>query len=170
MLNSKQLDARSILRCLLKQCLQYTGNNILQEVAQFFEERQLDGRTLTLTETRNLMESCINSADSATLIIDALDECEVEDRAILLSDLKHVREHVTRPFRILVSSRSKPDIEAVMESVEETSRISMNSHEDIQRYANDRVELSLARKILTPALEPYKNEIIEKIVAKAAGM
>lgn len=163
-------EVGNILRCLLTQFLRSNGKKCLPIASELFQERQLDGRQLTITEVIDLVINCTEQAISATIIIDGLDECPLSVRSTLLFDLKNIQSKAFCPLRILISSRNKPDIEAGIASLNEPMTIEIHSNRDLQYYIKTRVEENFVRHIFHPELHSHKSELIQKIEAKADGM
>ena len=76
------------------------------------------------------------SASPLTLIIDAIDECNVTERHILLSTIEHSIPHARNVVQVLLSSREEVDIATRFQlglNVEVTPKRNLN---DIERFVD----------------------------------
>lgn len=111
----------------------------------------------------------MNIFPQTTIIIDALDECDPNDRWMLLDlleDIIRVPESLTKVF---VSSRDDLDIKLLLQNVPNLFIQAKDNGVDIKRYI-DR-EITRRKKFLDSiSSDGLKDEICSELLSKANGM
>ncbi|KAI5836799.1 hypothetical protein DFP73DRAFT_345177 [Morchella snyderi] len=105
-------DAESILRTLIKQLCINKGRKVPRLVDQLYQMREDEGdanRPLNPEEGTKLIIALSEKYQSTTIIIDALDECDVGTRKSILSSLHKIVLKATR-LNVMVISRYDVDI------------------------------------------------------------
>ena len=143
-------------------------------VAAKYTERQskhfADG-PLRLDECVDLIVKLTEQYTSTTIIIDALDECEVTTRHSLLAALSSIMQHGSST-KIFVSSRDDKDITLKLQELPNLYIKASNNAKDIYRYVHFKVEQAVADGRLLDGNVSAKTvrQIIRTLTDKAQGM
>jgi hypothetical protein len=168
-----------ILRSILKQLSFIRSQGVIFEpVRAFYQQRELEeievGCTpseLTLDETTDLILDLLRN-NPATIVIDALDECDPLRRNDLLYALDRIIQESSSLVRVLVSSRDDNDIVVHLEQSPNIYIAAHNNFEDIKAFALKELTASiLRRKILSGNVSPrLRDLILAALLEGAQGM
>jgi hypothetical protein len=78
-----------------------------------YEEQEVQGfaaERLTMDESQSLIIDLLALHPVATIIVDALDECDIGTRGEILDVLTDILQHLTTLVKLFVSSRDDQDI------------------------------------------------------------
>ncbi len=108
----------------------------------------------------------------ATIVIDALDECDPVQRQDLLLGLRRLTREAASVVKIFVSSRDDTDIVTRMATSSEVYIKAEDNTKDIERFAEWQVEKAIAEfRILNGEVSAgLEKEIIDTLKSKAGGM
>ncbi|KAI9670483.1 MAG: hypothetical protein M1817_004350 [Caeruleum heppii] len=148
-------DSDEILRCILKQLsCSDTGVAVRQPVAIAYKKKKQEAerracpiRKLTYTETLESITTVLNG-NPATIIIDALDECDPKRRHKLLQALVRILKESISVVKVFVASRDDGDIECRLAASPNISIRATDNHEDILRYILTEVDKAITDKAL----------------------
>jgi hypothetical protein len=154
----------NLLASLLRQLAQ-SRSSISNEVKNLYKRHISKNSRPTLDEVSTGLHSEIGRYTRVNILVDALDECTVEDgtRRALLSKL-HVLQSI-KTVSLMVTSRSIPTIQRYFQSALQLEIRASN--EDVQRYLEgqmDRLACCVTRKAA------LQDEIISKIINTVDGM
>jgi hypothetical protein len=168
-----------IMRSILKQLSCATLQQPIREplagtYKQRKEEADNDGcepTKLTLTECVELILALLETIP-ATIIIDALDECDPARRHELLLALDRIREESTSLVKVFVSSRDDQDIVCQLNHSPDVFIHATNNCEDIENFVRFQVNQSIKDKTLLRGnvTEELKNRITSSLIEGAQGM
>ena len=168
-------NPEDILRSIVRQLSMSGPQARLSEfVAAKYTERQCkhfaDG-PLRLDECVNLINKLTEQYTSTTIIIDALDECDVTTRHDLLAALSSITQHGS-PTKIFVSSRDDKDITLKLQELPNLYIKASNNAKDIDRYVRFKVEQAVAdRRLLDGNVSSETvHQISRTLTDKAQGM
>ncbi|KAF2682392.1 hypothetical protein K458DRAFT_390882 [Lentithecium fluviatile CBS 122367] len=107
-------DPQAILASLARQlsCLE-PGKPLIRPAVNLFKEKEEEGfasGSLQMDESLNLVLQLIAQYPLATIVIDAMDECNPQKRHELLKALEHILRNSSSLVKIFVSSRNDQDI------------------------------------------------------------
>ena len=164
-----------ILRSIVRQ-LSLSGPHarFSKVVAAKYTERErkhfADG-PLRLDECVDLIIKLTGQYTSTTIIIDALDECDVSTRHSLLAALSSIMQHGSST-KIFVSSRDDKDITLQLTDLPNLYIKASNNAKDIHRYVHSKVEQAVADKRLLNGNVSVATvqHISETLTNKAQGM
>lgn len=123
------------------------------------------GRPLQLEDIEQALQFVCADFDHTFLIIDALDECDKEERKILLRTLSGLQKKST--VRLFLTSRPQLDDE-IRRAFGETSRFEIGAAEsDLAAYLSMKIDDSDNVDVID---EDFKAEIIAKVVQGARQM
>jgi hypothetical protein len=167
------------LRSILKQ-LSFSGSNlpIREPVAETYKNRKKEAEddgtaieALTIEESLRLILALLES-DPATIIIDALDECDPYQRHKLLDALDRIIQESASLVKIFVSSRDDNDIVCLLTLSPNVVICAVDNGEDIKRFIDSEVDQSIRHKrlLIGKVSEELKNQIKTTLTRGAQGM
>lgn len=139
---------------------------------QELQEEEFGPRRLTLIETKALILKLLEN-DSATIVIDALDECIPERRYELLNAIDELMEKSTKQIKIVVSSRGNhSDISGRFSKPLNFSIDAGNNNNDIERFVRLEVQRSIQESRLLNGTVSLKlrDNLIKTLTDGAQGM
>ncbi|GLA39989.1 hypothetical protein AnigIFM63309_007593 [Aspergillus niger] len=145
-------DAREILRSLLKQVSLIEGEKTIRlPSVEAYQERRAEAShtgerpaPLTVEECTELMCE-IGRATPLTIVIDALDECNSQQRGIIIHALEEIRRQCRDVVKIFVSSRHEADIAAHFNEGEVSEVTASANEKDLNRFIGIQVESFVQR-------------------------
>ncbi len=171
----ERANPEGILRSIVRQLSRPGPNARVSEfVATKYIERErnhfADG-PLRLDECVDLIVKLTNQYTSTTIIIDALDECDVTMRHGLLAGLSNIMQHGLST-KIFVSSRDDKDITLQLQNLPNLYIKATNNSKDIDRYVHFKVEQAVAnRRLLDGNVSARTVQYIsDTLTGKAQGM
>ncbi|RPB14650.1 hypothetical protein P167DRAFT_604081 [Morchella conica CCBAS932] len=169
-------DPTEIMRSILRQ-LSFKGpKNSLQKPVVAEYEKSTAGKILDdglgIEKCVSLIVTLIDSNLHTTIIIDALDECDIESRHELFDGLKEILDNTSSLVKIFISSRNSDDIKLQFESAPNIYIEETDNAMDIKRYINEELGGCIAgRRLLRGKVDgSLKGLIISKLLEKAHGM
>ena len=172
-------DPIEVLRSILRQLCSSKANlpirlPIVKEFKLRKEAADEDGSDpsrLNIMECVNLILAVLEK-DPATIIIDALDECDSVRRNELLEALDEIIQKSPSLVQVFVSSRDSGDIVTRLTHSPNIYISIDDNKDDIKRFIDDKVSLSIKRKNLLNGRVPVslKNQIILSLEKGAQGM
>ena len=125
-------------------------------------------------ELRNIFLESIQQLGCVYFVVDALDECTLDDRKNLCKFFLSITESSTsqKTVKLFVTSRKEPDIEqAFQQQVIPTIEIeAAKVNNDIEVYVKAQIELRLQNGCLSIRNIALKDEILSALTTKAGGM
>jgi len=128
---------------------------------------------LDLDGSRDLALKLVDQYPVTTIIIDALDECDLQARGILLDFIKNTLKNSSSLVKFFVSSRRENDIVMQLKYFPKIDISSTKNQDDIETF----VEFETKKLVSSGALlgtsqsrQELQNKIIEKVSQDAAGM
>jgi hypothetical protein len=169
-----------ILRSILKQLsCSKTDLPIREPIATRYqelkEEAENDGceepAKLTATDCEELILSLLD-INPATIIIDALDECDPAGWCELLLAFDRIIQNSTSVIKLFVSSRDNHDIVCRLKNSPNIFIRASDNGDDINRFIHSRVDQSITEERLLSGnvSEKLRSEIITTLTNKAQGM
>ena len=141
-----------ILRSLVRQlACSASRENILEPVRELYKSREQNGFAagpLTLEESSALIIQLSQDRPLTTIVIDALDECDLSSRGDLLDALSRILQKSCGLVKILVSSRADADIVCHFSDCLNLQIGASQNQEDIEFYVDLEVERLIERKKL----------------------
>lgn len=171
----ERANPEGILRSIVRQ-LSMSGPHaqLSKLVAAKYTERECnyfaDG-PLRLDECVDLIIKLTEEYTSTTIIIDALDECDVSTRQSLLAALSSIIHHGSST-KIFVSSRDDKDITLQLSGLPNLYIKASNNAKDIDQYVHFKVEQAVAdRRLLDGNVSAETVQLIsDTLTGKAQGM
>ena len=163
---------------LLSIARQLSGSDITKPICGATAQRYaglrkkgLDGRKLSRQETVALILELLENSP-ATLVIDALDECDPSRRHELFSSLDRIIQNSANVVKILVSSRDDGDILCRLERSPNVYISAKYNADDICRFIQYEVSSAIQNKRLLhgEVADHVRCQIIRTLEANAQGM
>ena len=152
------------------------GHPLLPPAVAVYKERETEGfasGSLSLDEGRTLIIELAEHYPLTTIVIDALDECDPENRADLLETLDLILEESASLVKIFVSSRDDHDLVLHLQDYPNLELSSDKNNDDISSFVTAETQSFIKRKKLLALSNNKKKlttEIIEQVTEKADGM
>ena len=142
----------TILRSLVRQLACSTSDGpILEPVRELYKSREQNGFAagpLTLEESSGLIIQLSQDRPLTTIVIDALDECDLSSRGDLLDALSRILQDSCGLVKILISSRADADIFCHFSECLSLRIEASQNQDDIEHYIDFEVEDLIKRKKL----------------------
>lgn len=157
---------------------QLSGTDVTQPLCEATIQRYaqsrktgLDSRSLSLEETVGLIIDLLSDTP-ATIVIDAVDECDPTRRHQIFDGLDDIIQNSANVVKILVSSRDDGDIICRLETSPNLYISAKYNAEDIGRFIRHEVLSAITKKrLLSGRVSDYlRNLIIDTLEAGAQGM
>jgi len=175
----ERASPEEILRCILLQLSSMTAKLPIKEpVHKAYnnkvgesEESGQQPEHLTLEEATDILLEILQESP-ATIIIDALDECDPGERHNLLSALDTIITESASLVRVFVSSRDDGDIVCQLTASPNVFIRASDNSADVKRYVHTEVDAAIKKKrIIRGNVSPeMKQMIINTLVEGAQGM
>jgi hypothetical protein len=141
-----------------------------------YEEQEVEGfaaERLTMDESQSLIIDLLALHPVATIIIDALDECEPETRADILDVFTDILQNASTLVKLYVSSRDDQDIVYQLKDYPNLELSSDKSSADIVHFVRSETDRLIGRKMLlrsTSNRTEMRSAIIANVSEDANGM
>ncbi|MCJ1395393.1 hypothetical protein MMC18_008277 [Xylographa bjoerkii] len=146
-------DPDEILRNILKQLYCSTSDQSYREpVMKAYEERRLAAKKDCATPAKLILAEAVeliiemSQHEAATIVIDALDECDPYRRHELLQALDEIIQRSAKSIKIVASSRDDVDITCRLKHSPNVIIHATNNQNDIERFVNQELRLAIERK------------------------
>lgn len=154
-------------------CLK-VGFALRKQVVNMYNARKSSGfssNSLAFQESLDLIISLADTYTQTSIVIDALDECDPQERRKFLDSLRTIIK-TSRLVKIFVSSRDDSDIVRRLDGVPNLWIEVRDNEDDIQRFVQKEVTRCIESKDLLngKVTEELKGEIIMSLANKAQGM
>lgn len=171
---SQRQDPAAIMRSIVKQMsLVWPGAGLPKPVVEAYNERAKSGLAaghLVFQECVDLLILLLELYPRTTIIIDGLDESDPIERWRLLDALTAIMHTSTNSVKIFISSRDDTDIRLKLEGVPNLYIDAQDNMEDIERFIQREVRVTVGRRRLWRLPEALRSRIISVILGKANGM
>ena len=175
----ERADPDEIMRSILKQLsCSNSALPVRDPVAKAYKERKEEadetGCEPAKLSTAECVDLVVNLLESnpATIIIDALDECDPAQRHELLTGLDNIIQQSASLVKVFVSSRDDNDIVCRLNHSPNLFIRASDNSEDIERFVRSEVAKGIKDKRLLSGQvsERLKSRIIATLVDRAQGM
>lgn len=166
-----------ILRCILEQLSSSDVSEPIREpVVRKYKEKKMEAKgrnpeKLMLDETVDVILALLET-NPATIVIDALDECDPHQRGELLDALSTIIRDSASLVKVFVSSRDDGDIVCQLADLPNVFIQASDNKADIERFVRTQVAEAIQKKRLIRGnvSEQLKGQIIETLIDGAQGM
>lgn len=167
-----------IMRSVLEQVASNTAELPIREpVVTAYKLKKKENRGLPPKEPLNLEEATdlllsIFKENPATIVLDALDEVDPDERWQLLESLDKIITESDSLVRIFVSSRNDGDLVCHLENSPNIFIQASHNSLDIQRYVHEQVAKAIRQKRIRRGnvSSELKEQIVNTLIDGAQGM
>jgi hypothetical protein len=143
-------ESGQIVRCLLRQSLELPGTSFqLNALRERYKKRQTAG-SISLNEAKDLLLQSIETRSTTYILVDALDECDTDNRRKLIECLREVLEASSTIVKVFFASRENPDIYKKLSQYPEVQLNAMQNQMDIDTYVEAKVQEGFDNDLLLP--------------------
>lgn len=138
------------MRTLIHQLL-CTSPYLFEMVDMIYEENRISGFShgvLDFADSKELLAAIIPKFKMTFIIIDALDECDVNNRADILEAFKRLSSLQDGIVKIFVSSRYSDDIALALDDHVKLLIKTQDNNGDISRFVEKEIDLVIRTKKL----------------------
>ncbi|EPS43367.1 hypothetical protein H072_2627 [Dactylellina haptotyla CBS 200.50] len=165
--SNKTIDIRNFTRNLLKQ-LAFHSPQIPQGLVELFESYYASGKTeLENQRIEDLLIETISKFKTTYIVVDALDECDPEQRFYVLQIFQKLASAGAKVF-----ATSRPHPEDINEALNEARKIELSADaDDIKKYIN--AEIARHQRSAPRARQIHselRSHIVESLTRKSNGM
>lgn len=176
----QRVNAQSILGCIARQLSSPSSDRPLATptYALYKEMHSADGsiRSPNLIECRDLIIELTEAYSQATIVIDALDECDIEERGELVKALEYITDESTSLVKVFVTSREEGDLRLFLQTHSGIQVTWLENGSDIEKFVNFETDRLVAKNQLLAFIrmkstkEELKALIKDDTINKANGM
>ncbi|KAL4969617.1 ankyrin repeat domain-containing protein [Aspergillus stella-maris] len=174
--SSDRQDPKIILRSFVHQLsVRLQHDQFPKLLRETFRKRHSSGmgdEGLDYPECLEILNALLASDSSTTIVIDAIDECNMEDRNALLASLQQLLDLPGILLRIFISSRADPDITVRLNQWPSVAIEEALTRQDMERFVQREVTQAIERKLLLygNVSSDLEAKIIGALLAKSGGM
>lgn len=160
------------MQALVKQLSVFQSGLPNSIVREYDRNVELGLGTLGFQESKDFVLSFVGLYPQTTIIIDALDESDPDQRPELLRALKSILQSSTTLVKIFISSRDDLDIKLELEHVPNLYIKALDNSGDIDRFVRREVVKCIAENysLRNNVTDEFKEQIISTIQEKSNGM
>jgi ankyrin repeat protein len=171
-------NSNEVLRSLLKQLSIDSQGNLKDPIVRAFRERDKEAEAcgeqatpLNISDAKSLIMELLER-EPATIIIDALDECDANTRHKLLSTLHDIVKSSSNVVKILVSSRDDRDLCNTLSGYTSIHIHADDNGPDIENYVDHSLSVALksGRLLNGEMSDRSRQEVSNTLKTKAQGM
>lgn len=171
-LEQDRRSALSVLRSYVRQLAtpKHLGSRIHPRLKELHSDSRKYGEDWTMKQCEEYFVALLNFYPRTTLLLDALDECGVEDRTSLLNLFHSLETRVGKPVKIFIASRPEGDIRERLLLMRNIEINETNNSEDIMKYITEGFELHAPWTRLLNRNAALKQRLIDALIEKSHGM
>ncbi|KAJ6102335.1 Galactose oxidase/kelch beta-propeller [Penicillium sp. IBT 16267x] len=176
----QRANAQQVMACIIRQLsAQYAEKSLPTPTLSLYKKMNLtDGsrRGPDLEECQTLAVQLTEVFARVTIVVDALDECDIEERGELVDALEYISNESTSLVKIFLTSREEGDLRIRLNMHTGIQVTSLENGFDIEKFVNFETDRLVAKnQLLTfirlkSAKQELKAFIKESIITKANGM
>lgn len=105
-----------------------------KNIFDLYRKAKKEQRQLSMPECKAALSELLKSYPRTTLVLDALDECEVDARKEIVLVMRSLATDAERPVKVYIASRREPDIERNLGSGNLIEIGTSDNKGDIEKY------------------------------------
>lgn len=166
----------SVMQSLLRQVTALSPTRTISQPVKARHDRIQDegfgDREWTEDECVETLIEVMDIYPSLTILIDALDECDSDERMSVLQCLKRVREESANLVKIFITSRDDIDIMASLADASDIRVSATYNSDDISRFVDEKVDAMMdsRARVYGPGSQELRDEVRATLSSKAQGM
>lgn len=161
------------MRCLLRQVSSPPGGQLLhQSLHHRYEERSITG-LISIDECSETVIRIVDDRPLTYIVVDALDECDRENRWELINAFEHILQDSSSLVKIFVTSRDDQDLVLAMNNYPEVRIEATDNQDDISHYVSHSVDQLIREKKMLPTQgvpDKLRAQIKQRLCEGAQGM
>lgn len=129
-------DPKSVYQSYIRQLAQpnHYPTGIHKSISDLYRKAKKEQRQLSIPECKAALSELLKSYPRTTLVLDALDECEIGARKEIVLVLRSLATDSERPVKVYIASRREPDIERHLGSENLIEIGTSDNKGDIEKY------------------------------------
>ena len=171
-------DPSAILSSIVRQlsCAKPGGLPLLPPIIEMYEKKGqgFDSQGLHIDKARELITALAEYYPVTTIIIDALDECDPEEREMLLDAIESLLQDSSLGLlKVFLSSRDDQDIACQLRNYPNLELVSSRNSTDIEAFVREETDRLIKKRRLlrnSHAKEELKVLITNEVSRSADGM
>lgn len=166
---TERQDPVMILRSLVRQLstIATNGDCVQQRLLRYCRDTRKAASEPTIRDCEDLLLDFINLYPKTTLILDALDECDKENRCALIEALDFLLDHAKRPIKVFISSRPDLDIKEKFRTRANIDIQATDNYGDISKFIQTEIAKHPRWQKMSANLQ---TEIIQTLQYRSQGM
>jgi ankyrin repeat domain-containing protein 50 len=159
----------SVLRSLVRQLSTRPGDldHIHPKIEALHHTTRATASDLNIELCKDLILELVNLYPRTTIILDALDECDLASRRQILDTLAQVVDESSKPVRVFISSRPDVDIRNSLGSRHNVEISAVENTDDIAKFVHQEIAKHPKWADMDATL---KVDIVSTLLAKSDGM
>ena len=170
-------EAAAIFSSIVRQlsCAE-PGHPLLPPVVEIYEKKGqgFSSHGLRIEDSCNVIKELIEYYPVTTIVIDALDECNAEERGMLLDAIEGLLQDSSLGLlKVFLSSRDDQDITCTLREYPNLDLVSSRNSADIEAFVRDETNMLVKKRRLlrhSNAKGALKTLIVDKVSRGADGM
>ncbi|KAJ2985463.1 hypothetical protein NUW58_g5516 [Xylaria curta] len=165
-------NALVILRSYVRQLstTPHRPDFIYSQLKQLYTSCEREGSGWTLGLCQEYLIRLFELYPSTVLVLDALDECEPEEREILLDFFDSIPSKTSKPVKIFISSRPEGDIRQRLTHLPSIEIQATDNENDIAKLVKQSIERNGRWSDTLRKNELLKDEIVHTLLDQSKGM
>ncbi|KAL6825903.1 hypothetical protein J3E69DRAFT_335339 [Trichoderma sp. SZMC 28015] len=163
-------DPKFIYQSYIRQLAQlnHYPTGMHKSISDLYRKAKKGQRQLTIPECKTALSELLKSYPRTTLVLDALDECEVVSRREIVLVLRSLATDAERPVKVYIASRREPDIERNLGSGNLIEIRTSDNKGDIEKYIKQ--EMTQFGEEWESVSQDVKEEVKRTIADRSDGM
>ncbi|KAM6484265.1 hypothetical protein HDV62DRAFT_389352 [Trichoderma sp. SZMC 28011] len=163
-------DPKSVYQSYIRQLsqLNHYPTGMHKNIFDLYRKAKKEQRQLSMPECKAALSELLKSYPRTTLVLDALDECEVDARKEIVLVLRSLATDAERPVKIYIASRKEPDIERNLGSGNLIEIGTSDNKGDIEKYIEQ--EMTRFNQEWESVSQGTREEVKRTITDQSDGM
>ncbi|KAL7959098.1 hypothetical protein V8C34DRAFT_280894 [Trichoderma compactum] len=163
-------DPKSVYQSYIRQLAQpnHYPTGMHKSISDLYRKAKKEQRELSIPECKAALSELLKSYPRTTLVLDALDECEVEARKEIVLVLRSLATDAERPVKVYIASRKESDIEKNLGSGNLIEIGTSDNKGDIEKYIEQ--EMTHFGEEWESVSQAVKEEVKRTITDQSDGM
>jgi hypothetical protein len=173
---NQRCQAQEILASFVKQLsISRDQFNVHKSLLNLYEEKKKAGsfsNVIRVEESESLLNDLSRSYTRTTLVLDALDECDEENRSVVLEVINQLVENASM-VNVFISSRRDRDIQTQLRKKANIGVEATDNQEDVAKFVTEAIAKNRRYRETHGWIQITRDleiVIIETLLAKSGGM
>ncbi|UKZ96209.1 uncharacterized protein TrAFT101_011010 [Trichoderma asperellum] len=163
-------ETKHILRSYISQLARVPKYPTMMEknIYTLYLKAKKEKRGFSIDECETALIELVNFYPRTTLILDALDECEMDTRETIARILGNLVDKGEGTVKVFIASRKEADIEEYLESQKLVEISAADNKDDIEKYVEQ--EVAKVGSVWSSVSAEVKEQVKKTIAEKSDGM